>query len=66
MNQLFNKGVPFYDNGASTCRGGSSFSSLDFRMGMAVKKTSPAWFILTRYIYTLLKRKIETDMTLFT
>ena len=52
MNQLFNKGVPFYDNGASTCRGGSSFSSLDFRMGMAVKKTSPAWFILTRYIYT--------------
>ena len=50
MNQLFNKGVPFYDNGASTCRGGSSFSSLDFRMGRAVKKTSPAWFILTRYI----------------
>ena len=63
MNQLFNKGVPFYDNGASTCRGGSSFSSLDFRMGRAVKKNF-SWFILTRY--TLLKRKIETDMTLFT
>ena len=61
MNQLFNKGVPFYDNGASTCRGGSSFSSLDFRMGRAVKKN---FSILTRY--TLLKRKIETDMTLFT
>ena len=64
MNQLFNKGVPFYDNGASTCRGGSSFSSLDFRMGRAVKKTSPGSFLLD--IYTLLKRKIETDMTLFT
>ena len=46
MNQLFNKGVPFYDNGASTCRGGSSFSSLDFRMGRAVKKTSPGSFLL--------------------
>ena len=65
MNQLFNKGVPFYDNGASMCRGGSSFSSLDFRMGRAVKKNF-SWFILTRYISTLLKRKIETDMTLFT
>ena len=51
MNQLFNKGVPFYDNGASMCRGGSSFSSLDFRMGRAVKKTSPGSFLLDIYTF---------------
>ena len=57
MNQLFNKGVPFYDNGIDV---GGSFSSLDLEWG-AVKKNF-FWFIL----YILLKRKIETDMTLFT
>ena len=43
MNQLFNKGVPFYDNGIDV---GGSFSSLDLEWG-AVKKTSSGSF----YIY---------------